>query len=66
MASMHDPARRRRTTRSGRERGCWAYIPADVLRDVGIDPDGPAPYFRTWAGPKRKNPTVLVVLYQEA
>lgn len=63
---MHDPARRRRSKRSGRERGCWAYVPAEVLQAVGIDPAGPPPYFRTWPGPKRKNPTVLVQLYQEA
>jgi hypothetical protein len=51
--------------RSGRERGCWTYIPEDVLRQLGIGPDEPPPFYRTWPGPKRTNPTVLVQLYRE-
>ncbi|HVE35387.1 MAG TPA: hypothetical protein VNC18_17610 [Gemmatimonadaceae bacterium] len=40
-------------------------IPAEVLQAVGIDPSEPPPFYRTWPGPKRKNPTVLVQLYRE-
>jgi hypothetical protein len=57
---------RRRALRKQAERGCSVYIPAEVLQAVGIDPAGPPPFYRTWPGPKRTNPTVLVKLYQEA
>lgn len=59
----YDSARRRRTKRSGRERGCWAYIPAEELLKAGIDPTDPPPYCRTW-GTKRGG--VFVRLYKEA
>jgi hypothetical protein len=65
MAGRHDFAARRRARRVGRQKGCSVYIPAEVLEAVGIDPNGPVPYFRTWAGPRRKSPTVLVKLYDE-
>jgi len=62
----HDPAMRRKSRRQGRQRGCTVDIPAEVLRAVGIDPADPPPFYRTWPGPKRTNPTVLVQLYREA
>ena len=62
----HDPAMRRRAKRSARERGCWTYVPAELLVTLGIDPDGPPPYYRTFRGRRAKNPTVFVVLYGEA
>ena len=65
MAGKHDHAARRQSVRQGRERGCRVYIPEDVLRALGFDPDEPPPYYRTWAGPKRTNPTVLVQFYRE-
>lgn len=43
-----DPARRRRGARAGRQKGCSIYIPGEQLRAAGIDPNGPAPYYRTW------------------
>lgn len=49
---MHDPAQRRRATRAGRQRGCSIYVPADELTKAGIDPAGPVPFYRTWAGPR--------------
>lgn len=58
----HDAAARRRAVRSGRERGCWVYIPAEELAAAGVDPQGDAPFYRTW-GRKR---TILVALYKEA
>lgn len=61
----HDHAARRRAVRKQRERGCSVYIPAELLEAVGIDPTSEPPFYRTWAGPKRTNPTVLVVLYRE-
>lgn len=62
MAGRHDQAARRRAQRTGRERGCWVYIPAEQLARLGIDPAAAPPYFRTWDGRKR---TVLVQLYLE-
>lgn len=46
----YDPAARRRGVRRGRERGCWVYVPAEVLEELGVDPRGPAPLYRVWAG----------------
>ena len=66
MSGKHDPAKRRQSTRGGRRRGCFIYIPAEVLEQVGFDPNEPAPFYRTWPGPKRTNPTVMVQLYREA
>lgn len=65
MSGKHDPAMRRQSTRAGRKKGCSIYIPAELLELVGIDPNEPAPFYRTWAGPKRTNPTILVQLYRE-
>lgn len=62
QSGKHDPAARRRTVRRGRERGCWLYVPAQVLAQIGIQPSDPPPFYRTWAGRKR---TVLVQLYYE-
>jgi hypothetical protein len=58
----HDPARRRRSTRAGRQKGCFIYIPAQVLQDARIDPEGPTPYYRTWPS---KGGSVLVRLYRD-
>jgi hypothetical protein len=58
----YDPARRRRSVRRGRERGCWLYMPAEELRRAGIDPAGPPPLYRTW-GTQRGG--VLVRLYPQ-
>jgi hypothetical protein len=46
MTGRHDTAARRRAKRSGRERGCWAYIAAEQLQAAGIDPGGPLPWYR--------------------
>jgi hypothetical protein len=59
---QYDHARRRRALRSGREKGCWVYIPEDELRKAGIDSEGERPWYRVWAKPKR---TVLIQLYEE-
>ena len=65
MAGRHDSAERRRALRKQREGGCSIYIPQEVLEAVGIDPHGPPPFYRTWPGPRRTSPTVLVKLYGE-
>jgi len=57
----YDSALRRRGRRSGRERGCWTYIPAEELSRVGIDPTGPPPLYRTAA--RQGGRTVIVTLY---
>jgi hypothetical protein len=56
----HDHAQRRRALRKQREKGCSIYIDAGALRRAGIDPDGPPPFYRTWAG---RGGSVLVRLY---
>lgn len=63
MAGRHDPAQRRRATRGGRQRGCFIYIAAEQLQEAGIDPNGPAPYYRLWVNKGR--PRFVVNLYAE-
>lgn len=45
----HDAAEHRRSKRSGRERGVWVYVPAEVLEAAGFDADADPPLYRTWA-----------------
>ena len=46
----HDPARRRKSVRRGREKGCWVYISKSALVATGIDPNEAPPEYRTWPG----------------
>lgn len=62
-SGRHDHGLRRQSTRSGRMRGCYIYIPQEDLVKAGIDPAGPAPFYRTW-GTSRGG--VMVRLYTEA
>jgi hypothetical protein len=57
----YDFARRRRTKRAGRERGCWLYIPGEELAKAGHEPGGVLPWYRVW-GSKRG---VVIRLYRE-
>lgn len=59
----YDPAARRLSKRAGRERGCWLYVPAEVLEQLGFEPDADPPRYRVWPGRKL---TVLVQLYRKA
>lgn len=59
---QYDRARRRRSVRRGRERGCWVYIPEEELRKAGIE--GPPPFYRTWGSAVRGH-RVTVNLYSE-
>jgi hypothetical protein len=65
LPGRHDPAKRRKSLRRGRERGCWIYIPAEQLVALGVDLDSDPPWYRTWGRGKRKNPGVVVTLYRE-
>lgn len=58
----YDEGERRQSGRSGREKGCWVYIPAAELRKAGFGPDDPAPFYRTW-GDRRGS--VVVRLYRQ-
>ena len=58
----HDPAARRQAQRKSRERGCWVYLSAEALVRAGIDPSGPAPFYRTWSGRRGR---FVVTLYGE-
>ena len=49
VVGVYDRARRRRSVRRGRERGCWIYVPAVELRAAGVDVTDP-PFYRVWAG----------------
>jgi hypothetical protein len=60
-SSETDLAHEHRSVRRGRERGCWVYIPAVVLREQGVDTTKPPPSYRIWPGRKK---TVLVQLYE--
>jgi len=59
---VYDSARRRRSVRKGRERGCWVYVPGEELEKASIPPADPPPYYRLWP---RKRATVLVQFYRE-
>lgn len=61
--STYDHARRRRTKRTGREKGCWVYIAAEELQRSGFDPETPPPFYRVWATPRGG---AFVRLYKEA
>lgn len=63
LYERQDAARRRRSKREGRERGCWIYIPAQELLRAGIDPTGPPPFYRTWGA---RRGSVLLRLYRDA
>ena len=58
----YDSVRRRRSVRSGRERGCWVYIPAEILAEAGVDPEIGRPWYRVWTGRKHN---ALIRLYNE-
>lgn len=65
-AGRYDALARRQATRKQRERGCSVYIPAEELAKAGIDPDGPAPFYRTWGYRRGPNSaSVIVALYRE-
>jgi hypothetical protein len=57
-----DSAEWRQSTRGGRDRGCRVYIAAEQLEAAGIDPHGPAPAYRIWAGERGR----FVVTLREA
>lgn len=61
-AGRHDEGQRRQSQRSGRERGCWVYVPAVELVRAGVDLDGPPPLYRTWGA---RRGSVLVRLYRD-
>jgi hypothetical protein len=61
-AGRHDIAERKRAQRHGREKGCRVNIAAEQLEAAGIDPNGPVPFYRVWAG---KRGRFIVTLYGE-
>lgn len=61
----YDAGVRRQGKRSGRERGCWTYIPAEELIAAGV-PTDPPPFYRTRGYQRSANGhTVIVSLYRE-
>ena len=61
-SGVYDHARRRQGKRTGRERGCWLYLPAEELEAAGFDPYGPPPFYRVWGSGRG---SVLVRLYKK-
>lgn len=61
-SGRYDGAKRRRSLRRGRERGCSVYIPAEELLKAGIDPQAAPPFYRVWAGSRGG---VTVQFYKE-
>lgn len=59
---MHDPGLRRKATRTGRQKGCYVYLPQEVLDAARPELNGQLPHYRTWAG---KGGSVLIRLYRE-
>lgn len=59
---MQDSARRRKSQRQGREKGCWVYIPAEKLQAAGFPDGSPVPLYRVWGG---RRGSLLVTLYRE-
>lgn len=57
-----DPGQRVRAQRKTRYPGIWVYVDTGSLERAGIDPRGPAPYYRTWGRP---GGSLLVRLYRE-
>jgi hypothetical protein len=65
-SGRYDPAERKQGKRSQRERGCWVYIAADELVAAGIDPYGPAPFYRAHGFQRSRNAgSVIVSLYRD-
>jgi hypothetical protein len=62
-AGRYDAGARRRAKRTGRETGCWTYIPGEELAKAGIEPGGKLPYYRVW-GSQRGG--IRMRLYREA
>lgn len=62
-SGRHDPAKRRKTQRRGREKGCWVYVAAEQLARAGYDPSGPAPFYRVWPSSRGG---LFIRLYREA
>lgn len=64
VSRNYDSARRRKAARVQRQKGCRVYIPAEDLDALGFGDTWPL-FFRTWPGPKRKNPSVVVQFFIE-
>jgi hypothetical protein len=60
IAGRHDTAERKQALRKGREKGCSIYIAAEQLQTAGVDPNGPAPFYRVWAADRGR---FIVTLY---
>lgn len=59
--TTYDDKQHRQSRRQQRQRGCHIYIPAEVLKDAGIDVDDPPPAYKLWG---RARGSVLVRLYK--
>lgn len=50
--TAYDPAKPRRSQRSGKQKGATIYLSAVELERAGIDPDGDPPTYKVWATSK--------------
>lgn len=61
----HDSAARRKVQSRQRQRGCFVYVPLEVLQKAKAslpEDGGPDLYYRTWAG---SNSSVIVRFYNK-
>lgn len=65
-SGRHDHAERRQALRSGRERGCWLYLPLEQLVRTGIDVAGPPPFYRVWGSSRGRCVVQLYATGQRA
>lgn len=61
----YDPAARKKAQRRRAYRGVSVYIPAEVIRDAGYDPDEPIFYRLNGYQRSAKAGSVIVSLYRE-
>lgn len=54
----------KRSQRRGRERGCWVYIAAEQLAEMGIDPQALPPVYRVWGSTDRPRAVISLKVPQ--
>jgi hypothetical protein len=52
-SGRYDAAERKQATRTGRQRGCYIYIPAEELEKAQWPADSPPPFYRVWGSSRR-------------
>lgn len=61
-SGRYDHGVRRRAKRTGREKGCWLYIPAEQLDKTGHGTSTEPPFYRVWGAARGR---LTIQLYRE-